>query len=82
VKLKLWAPVCVEWSDAHGGDDGWQPFDPSHIATPVPITSVGLLAAQNRQGVTLVMSRNGITNDIASYLFVPRVNIVSIRELR
>lgn len=78
--MKKWTPVLLEWLDAHGGDEGWTPPNRKwHKGEPV--RTVGLLYRQDAEGITLVMSRcKG--GSVGGYIFVPAVNVVSIRELK
>lgn len=76
--MKKWTPVLVEWMDAYGGDTGWE--EPTgKIHKPEKVRSVGFLFRQDQMGVSIHMSRSG--GHVGGYLFVPAVNVVSVREL-
>ena len=79
MKKKLVA-VELHWIDAHGGDEGWAQLADRH-SKPARIRSVGMLARKTEDGVVLVLSFDPHSSAYGGYLFVPAVNIVSIKEL-
>jgi hypothetical protein len=80
MRLKKWTPVEVIWTDAHGGDAGWEVEGSPH--KPRLIRSVGMLVRNNRAGVTLVLSRDKASDTVGAYVFIPAANVVGeIREL-
>lgn len=78
--MKRWSFVVIEWIDAHGGDNGWT--DPTEIKhRPRKMVTAGLLFKHDEHGATVALSRDTEQGSIGGYIFVPAVNITSIRTL-
>lgn len=78
--MKKWTPVEVKWQDAHGDDRGWEVLaEDQH--RPCPIRTVGMLYNENKQGVTIVLSRMSHTDLISAFIFIPTPRIISLRAL-
>lgn len=76
--MEQWSPVKVVWIDAHGGDEGWgSPEELDHH--PYEVSTIGFLHKSDEVGVTVVMSMSD--EQIGGYVFVPKVNILSVELL-
>jgi hypothetical protein len=76
--MDQWDPVCVLWGDAHGGDEGWMPFEEIDHA-PIEVTTVGLLYKHDLLGITVVSSKVG--DDVGGYMFIPAATIITVTPL-
>lgn len=73
-------PVEITWHDAFGGDDGWEALAKDK---PRKIKTCGYLAKPRVKGyVTVVLSRDTETGNVAGFIHIPEVNIDKIRKLR
>ena len=79
-RLRKWTPVEVQWSDAHGGDSGWERLGSQH-GEPATIRTVGMLASDNRKGIVVCLSLDLGSRDIGAYVFIPRANVLSMTAL-
>ena len=78
--VKRWSPVVIEWIDAHGGDNGWT--DPGELKhRPRKMVTAGLLFKNDEHGVTVVLSRDTDSGAIGGYIFIPAVNISTVRPI-
>ena len=79
--MKRWQPIRVDWLDAHGGDPGWE--DPHDIpCKPAKAITVGMFYKQNKDGITVVFSRDAAIGYVGGYTFIPACNIISVEELQ
>ena len=78
--MKRWTPVKVEWFDAHGGGENWDPVS-SLPSDPVTITTVGLLARENTRVIVVVLSHDKSAERYADHILIPRCNVLTFTEL-
>ena len=79
-KKKLRRCVIVEWIDAHALGDSWGKFEKKDHK-PRPVTSVGFVLRDDEVGISITQSVDTEGHDDHG-LFVPSVNITSIREIK
>jgi hypothetical protein len=78
-KKKLARCVIVNWIDAHALSDSWGKFEKKDHK-PRPVTSVGWVLQDDEVGISITQSVDTEGHDDHS-LFVPAVNVTSIREI-
>lgn len=79
--MKRWTPVEVIWDDAHGSNDcGWTSCD-SIAHKPQKIRTVGMLWKEDDEGVSVVLSYDKDSRNVADHTFIPRQCITSFRGL-
>lgn len=79
VKRK-WPAVEVVWRDAHGGDEGWTKVG-KHHGQPAECRTVGMLAKTSKHGLVVVLSLDKSAAQFGGYVFIPHINVVTMREL-
>jgi len=80
-KIAQWAPVRVEWVDAHGAEDGWTPID-KVIHASIPILTVGLLMYHDEDGVTVALTHDQTESSVCGYIHIPATAVVALRVLK
>jgi len=82
-RISPWSLVEIEWWDAHSCEAGWQDLDTvlsSH--GPLLILSVGYLAHQDQQGLSLLASRRADEPIGSGHTFIPHACVRTINVLR
>lgn len=77
---KLSRCVIVEWIDAHALGDSWGRFEKKDHK-PRPVTSIGWVLMDDQVGISITQSVDSQGHDDHG-LFIPSVNITSIREIK
>jgi hypothetical protein len=78
ITFPRWTPVRVSWVDSFRGQFEWGPMEPAKLGV---CTSVGMLRKNTAKSLTLVQSRDGVTNDVLSAITIPWCAVLSVTEL-
>ena len=79
-RIPKWAPVEVQWTDAHGGDE-WTDDDRIYPHAEDVVT-VGQLVDDTTEGVTVALSRIPDRNVVGGYIFIPHPVVRSVKVLK
>ena len=80
-KLEQWALVEIEWLDSAGTSSGWHKPTKKEMEIDGCVT-VGMLYAQSRDRLVVVLSRDTQNNNIDGIVTIPTVAITGITTLR
>jgi hypothetical protein len=75
-----WEVVTVEWVDSAGADQGWHKLKPRETIVD-GCTSAGMVYSQDATGVTLVLSREEINEQVDSAITIPLVAITGFKRM-
>ena len=79
--MEQWALIEVEWLDSTGDNTGWHKPTKREMEIDGCVT-VGMLYAQSRDRLVVVLSRDTTTNKIDGIITIPTVAITAITTLR
>lgn len=72
--------VQVTWVDAIG-DDGWLSLEELRKEKPTAHNSVGYLAHETEDFITITMSYDDVNDNMGGWLCIPKPYIQTIKEL-